>query len=326
MIHGASLAFFNIFSLFFVFNKSGLCNLSSNLHFNDLSGFLSQLCLSFFSFMSLILSCFLFHHLLCHPTALPKCLHLRVLSPDLWMPMGASHLSHHLLHPPALNLSPSPHWFLGNNSTWDVGAEVGCINGGLSDRAFELSFTINLVAGSCNKPQVCCALHAEGNVQPVATEMMQIWRRKVLPWQQTPRALHPPVQGVWAKIPSFLTILVASSPSHRGAAPVLSTPLSLCSHTSTNREGKTPMGICPSKESVKRPKPLTAETWTERQSKLGCNSCLFLCKVCPQFPETFFYSSFLGAFLHSPAIYYTIKTDGGKCSSLRWEGFIWNTK
>ena len=112
--------------------------------------FISILCLapchsqaSLFS-MSLTLLHFFFHHLLCHPLALPKCLHVRALSPDLCVPTGASPVSHHLLHMPALNLSLCPLWFFGNNATWDVGTEVGWLSAGLSDRAFELSWDVEL--------------------------------------------------------------------------------------------------------------------------------------------------------------------------------------
>lgn len=77
---------------------------------------------------------------------------------------------------------------------------------------------------------------------------------------------------------------------------------------------------------IRRPKLFTDETWTERQSKLTCNSCLSLCKACSRSPATFFMVHFQELFLCSPSIYYTIKIDGEKCSSLRWEGFIWNTK
>lgn len=187
MIHRASLAFFNLFSLFFVFHKSGLCNLSSNLHFDAFSGSLSQPCLSFFHVS--YSSTFSFP-----PSPLPP------YCPPQMPPCPRSFPR--LLH--ALKLSLCPLWFFGNNNaTWDVGTEVGCISGGLSDRAFELSCTINPVGGGCNRPQVCCAAHTEVNTQPAGTELMQSWRRKVLLRQQTPQGTSSACTRYWGQNSQF---------------------------------------------------------------------------------------------------------------------------
>lgn len=174
MVHGAFLASFDLFSLFFVFHKSGLCNLSSNLHFDDfLAPCHSYLYLPFLPRLPFLH--FLSYHLLWHPIALPKCLLVHPLFPDSSMSTGASPLSHLLPHMPALNLFPPSSlvfWKQGHLVWRHWGSlHKSCIT--CQSMWDKLRCTTDPVDVGCNRPQVCCAQHKGGNVQPVAAELRQ---------------------------------------------------------------------------------------------------------------------------------------------------------
>lgn len=270
---------------------------------------------SFFSMFFPLLH-FCFHPVLCHPTALPKCLHVHALSPDLCMPTGASLLSHHFLHVSALNLSLRPLWFF-----WKL-HHLGCWRWSRLPKQWficqsiwaEMRCTINPVGEGYNRPPgLLCSAHRGRRAACCHWINANLEEKCAAPaTNPPPRALHLPVGGVQAKIPRFLPILVASC--HRRAAPVPFPIAPMQPHRQEQRSWNT-RGNMPSQwvGKIKRPTLLTDETWVEGQSKLACNSCLFLCKACPRSPATFFYGSFFWElFLCSLAIYYTIKSDGKK--------------
>lgn len=120
-----------------------------------------------------VLLFYIFFPTISSDTLLPSLVH--PLSPDSSMSTGASPLSHLLLHMPALNLFPPSsvvfwkqghlvwrHWgslhksYITCQSMWD---KPRC--------------TTDPVDVGWNRPQVCCAQHKGGNVQPVAAELRQ---------------------------------------------------------------------------------------------------------------------------------------------------------
>lgn len=154
---------------------------------------------------------------------------------------------------------------------------------------------------------------------------MQTWRRRVLLWQQTTQGTSTACVRCSGKNyqcpPCSCSIMTRGSPSS------LPSIAHVQLHRNEQRRWNAHGNMASQRASkIRRPKLLTDETWTEWQSKLACNSRLSLCKACLGLQQLFLRLLFWELFLCSHSIYYTIKTDGEKCSSLRWEGFIWNTK